>query len=143
MEIISEKQPITIKLFEKGQLDAETQIKYKLYFCTHWFHLQHAKAASRGCGQRRDNSWFPLKHSVQPQGRMEMPAVLFSVSTLAWLHRPGFLQESPAHRLRRVEPLPPSYNCPKESWPSRFALPDFRGQSENLEEYYKITVLWL
>lgn len=32
MEIISEKPPLPIKLFEKGQLDAETKVKYNHAF---------------------------------------------------------------------------------------------------------------
>lgn len=35
MEIISEKSPLPIKLFEKGQPDAEIKIKYKLCFFAH------------------------------------------------------------------------------------------------------------
>lgn len=66
--------PLTIKLFEKGQLDAETKIKYKLYICTHQSHLPLPKANSRACGQQRENSWFPLKHSAQPRGRLVMPS---------------------------------------------------------------------
>ena len=48
MEILSEKPPLTIKLLEKEQLDAEIQIKYKLCFCTQWSHVQHLEANSGG-----------------------------------------------------------------------------------------------
>lgn len=64
---------LTVKLFEKGQLVAETEIKYKLYFRTHQSHLPLPKANGRGCGRRRGISLLPVQRSVQPQGRMEMP----------------------------------------------------------------------
>lgn len=102
MEIISEKPPLTRKLFEKWQLDAEIQIKYKLYFCTHQSHPQHQNPILGV------NFWFPPETFCAFSGRLEMPAVLLSMSPLLpKTYRPGFLQELPTHRSRKGQaPFP-------------------------------------
>lgn len=71
-----------------------------------------------------------------------MPVVLLSVS-LFWPPRPIGLAPSKKqlHKDQAGDKFP--CDCPKEYWPFRIALPDFRGQPENLEELYKIIVLQL
>lgn len=140
MEIISEKPPLTIKLLEREQLDAETQIKYKLCFFTQQFHLQHLEANSRGYGQLRNNSQFSLKCSIKPQGRWKTPELLLSMSQSSHQDPWAWLQET---RMRIKEQTGFSCACPEECWPFRLALPDSRGHPENLKEYYKIIVLQL
>lgn len=139
MEITSEKPPLTVKLFEKGQLVPETEIKYKLYFRTYPLHLPLPKANGRGCGRLRENSWLPEQPSVRPQGRMEMPGPRRQA-------RPGprpIGQACSGNCLHtdqgRDKHLPSSCTCSKEYWPCGWALPDSRHQPENRKEYHKVT----
>lgn len=106
MEIISEKPPLIIKLLEREQLDAETQIKYKLCFFTQQLHLQHLEANSRGYGQLRDNSQFSLKQSIKPQGRRKTPEVLLSMSRSSSQDPWAWLQEALARGSRRRQTFP-------------------------------------
>ena len=113
MEIISEKPPLTIKLLEREQLDAETQIKYKLCFFTQQFHLQHLEANSRGYGQLRNNSQFSLKCSIKPQGRWKTPELLLSMSQSSHQDPWAWLQETLAwgSRNRQAFPVPAQKNA--------------------------------
>lgn len=125
MEIISEKPPLTIKLLEREQLDAETQIKYKLCFFTQQFHLQHLEANSRGYGQLRDNSQFSLKCSIKPQGRRKMPEVLLSMSQSSRQDPgPGFKKHS--HEDQGADRLfLPAQNAGLQISSSRFQRPSW------------------
>lgn len=141
MEIISEKPPLTIKLFEKGQLDAETQIKYKLYFFPHQSHLRHPKANSRSCGQLRGKFLVPPETLCTAWGATgNASSTALNVSTLAQDRKAWLLPRIDcAHIKEGTSTLPSSRTCSEENWPLELALPDFRHQPENLEEYYKIT----